>query len=300
MIKKILFLLIIINLYVNGISQNVYFKPKWKSGTVLTYHFFKNRYNPKDSNYVQDTDTTLAKMEVKAISSNGFEVQVVLDYSKRKKPVYPPAGLKKIVEAAKKKPVVLILDTSGKYSGIKNWQEIKTNCQKLIEEEKKNAPDDEKETWDYVSSKVATKEQIEKLFAGELEYFFMLYGSELRNNASHEYEDEMPNPYSPTPLLSNTVVEVAEDSENKTWVRVNIFTTPDPVRAATQLKQITSLILGAEEKDVEIAPPVFDVQDYYVYLNDTQTGIHRTAIYLRYLKSANKEEVESWKFILVD
>lgn len=300
MIRKIFFLLLTVIVYVNGISQTVYFKPKWKAGTTLNYNFFKNRYNPKDSNYVQDTDTTLAKMKVVAANATGFEIQVVLDYTKRKKPTYPPAGLKKIVEEVKKKPIVLQLDTSGKYTGIKNWQEVKNNCLKLIEDEKKKAPEEEKGTWDYVITKVGSKEQIEKLFAGELEFFFMLYGSELRNNATHEYEDEMPNPYSPTPIFANTFVEVGEDAENKTWVEVNMFTTPDPVRAATQLQQITTLILGAEENDAEIAAPVFDVQDYYVYLNDTKSGTHRTAIYLRYLKSANKEEIESWKFILAD
>lgn len=293
--------LLLITLFTNyAYTQDVNFSLHWKPNEVHKYYFFHNTYHPKDTTYTPDTDTTIAKFKVLAATKKGFEVELTYDFSKKNPPLYPPSGLKKIVSDAKKKPIVLQLDSSGKYEGVKNWQQLKTQCQALVEAEKKKAPDAEKGTWDYIGSKFATKEDIESLLVEDIEFFFMLYGSQLRNNRKMEYEDLLPNPYSDDPIPAITNLEVRNDLGVANHLEIKMVTIPDKAAAKNMLKMINELIMGGEPENTVIQGPIFDMEDVYVFLNNPFTGTHKTAVFARYLKSANNEKIESYKFILAD
>jgi hypothetical protein len=280
-----------------GISQNLNFTPRWKANDAFTYYYFKNKYHPKDSSYKQDADTSIASFKVLAVNSKGYEVELKYDYRKNLPPLFPAEGIKKIVKEVKTTSIVLTLDTSGKYVGIKNWQDLKKKCLAKVAIEKKNAKPEEKENWDYWGTKFDTQEQIEKYFSEDIEFFFMLYGSQLRRNRTFEYEDELKSPYSDEYLPANTSLEAKDDAQNPKLVEVKLFTLPNP--DTEEIKAIRTLIKSqVENPGIYTDADLFELQDYYVYLNNMETGTHNMAMYLRYLKEGPKELIESYKFIL--
>jgi hypothetical protein len=280
-----------------GISQNLHFVPHWKTNDAFKYYYFNNKYHPKDSSYKQDTDTTIALFKVLAASAKGYEVELKYDYSKNLPPLFPAEGIKKIVKEVKTSPIILVLDTSGKYTGIKNWQDLKKKCLAKVAVEKKNAKAEDKETWDYWGTKFETQEQIEKYFGEDIEFFFMLYGSQLRRNRTFEYEDEIKNPYGDEYLPASTSLEAKDDTQDPKMVEVKLFTLPNA--DSDEIKAIRTLIKSqTENPSLYTDADLFDLQDYYVFVNNTQTGTHQMAMYVRYLKEGPKELVESYKFIL--
>jgi len=79
-----------------------------------------------------------------------------------------------------------------------------------------------------------------------------------------------------------------------------MFLVPDEEKGAEVLKSIKNAIRNQEDDPKAIPDAeLLDIQDYYVYLHNTKTGTHHSAIYVRYLKQGSVENVESWKFILV-
>lgn len=281
-------------------GQKVTFTPKWKKGDTFKYFYFKNKYNPKNTAYKQDQDTVVLDFNVVSAAKDGYTIALRYDYSKSLPPLYPPAGLGKVAEVVKQTKIELTLDGTGKYVEIKNWQELKKRCEAELEEGKKLATESEKGTWDYWRTKVQTQAQIEKMFAEDIEFFFMLYGSSFVNNSKFEYEDEIKSPYGKDMLPANTELEAKTDAENPALIEVKLFTLPDAQKAAAELKQYREAA-RQQEDDPKAIPDadLFDLQDYYVFLNNTQTGTHQTAMYLRYLKTGSKELIESYKFILI-
>ena len=280
-------------------GQKVSFAPKWKKGDAFKYFCFKNKYNPKNTNYKQDQDTIIVNFNVLTATKDGYTLALQYDYNKSLPPIFPLEGLSKVAHKVKQTSIELMLDSTGKYIEIKNRQELKKRCETELDEGKKLAKENEKGTWDYWRTKVQTKAQIEKMFAEDIEFFFMLYGSSFINNSKFEYEDEIKSPYGKDMLPANTELEARTDTENSALIEVKLFTLPDAQKAAAELKQYREAA-RQQEDDPKAIPDadLFDLQDYYVFLNNTQTGTHHTAMYLRYLKTGSKELIESFKFIL--
>lgn len=280
-------------------GQKVSFAPKWKKGDAFKYFCFKNKYNPKNTNYKQDQDTIIVNFNVLTATKDGYTLALQYDYNKSLPPIFPLEGLSKVAHKVKQTSIELMLDSTGKYLEIKNWQELKKRCETELDEGKKLAKENEKGTWDYWRTKVQTKAQIEKMFAEDIEFFFMLYGSSFINNSKFEYEDEIKSPYGKDVLPANTELEARTDTENSALIEVKLFTLPDAQKAAAELKQYREAARQQEDHPKAIPDAdLFDLQDYYVFLNNTQTGTHHTAMYLRYLKTGSKELIESFKFIL--
>lgn len=280
-------------------GQKVTFTPKWKKGDAFKYFYFKNKYNPKNTAYKQDQDTVIVNFTVLNAANNGYLVSLKYDYSKSLAPKNPLEGLGKVEQAVKQSSIELALDSAGKYIEIKNWQELKKRCETELDEGKKLATENDKGTWDYWRTKVQTQAQIEKMFAEDIEFFFMLYGSSIVNNSKFEYEDAIKSPYGKDMLPANTELEAQTDADNSALIEVKLFTLPDAKKAAAELKQYREAA-RQQEDDPKAIPDadLFDLQDYYVFLNNTQTGTHKMAMYLRYLKTGSKELIESYKFIL--
>lgn len=299
MSRIILFLSSFLFFVAQGFSQEVYFKPKWKTGDAFKYYYFINWYNPADTLYKQDKDTIIANLKVQKADATGFEVGLKYDYTKYKPP-YPPFGLKKIVgEVKKTTEIVLKLDSAGKYTGIKNIDALKQASLNKIAQLQKTATGYEKEEYATLKEKFTSPKNIEKYFAEDIEFFFMLYGSRLKRNKAFEYEDEIKNPFSPTPIPATVSLEAINDA-NPDFVEVKMFLVPDEEKGAEVLKSIKNAIRNQEDDPKAIPDAeLLDIQDYYVYLHNTKTGTHHSAIYVRYLKQGSRENVESWKFILV-
>jgi hypothetical protein len=297
--RRILLLSAFILFIINGFSQEIYFKPKWKANDVFKYYYFTNWYTPQDTLYRQDKDTITAVMTVLKADKTGFEVSLRYDYT-RYTPPYPPFGLKKVIAEVKKTtPITLKLDTTGKYTGIKNFDQIKQACAAKIADLQKTASASDKEEFNRLKEKFTVQKNIEKYFAEDIEFFFMLYGSRFKRNSAFEYEDELKNPFGTTPIPATVSLETVTDA-NPALVEVKMFLAPDEARGAELLKSIRKSIQGREDDPGAIPDDqLLDLQDYYVYLHNTQTGAHHSAIYVRYLKQGSKESVESWKFILV-
>ena len=298
--KKLYTLLLAVGLCVVGNAQMVKFAPLWKKGDAFKYFYFKNKYNPKNTAYKADQDTVVISFNITKADATGYTIAVQYDYSKSLPPLSPLEGLKKIAHDVKQTTIELSLDTLGNFVGLNNWQELKKRCEAKLDEGKKLAKDEEKGTWDYWRTKLQTKEQIEKLLADDFDFFFMIYGSELMRNTKFDYEDEIKSPFNANFLPANTNLETVDDADNANLVEVKMFTLPDSKKAAETLKQYRELA-RQQEDDPKAIPEadLFDLQDYYVFLYNIQTGHNQLTMYLRYLKTGSKELIESYKFMLV-
>lgn len=281
-----------------GNAQTHHFLPNWKANDVYSYYFFKNKYTPKDSTFKQDRDTVVATFKVLTTSKKGSEIELKYNYSKSIAPQYPLQGIALIVSDVKRAhPIVLQLDSTGKYIGLKNWEFLKTKCMEAADQTKKYSKGEDVAEVDYWKKKLDTKEELERYFAEDIEFFFMLYGSQLKRKSTFDYADEMKNPYNAEFLPATTTLETKDDGA---FIEVKLFTLPDVATGAQELAGIRQMIKQqVDNPELYTDATIFELQDYYVYLHNTGTGTHQTAIYLRYLKEGPKELIESWKFIAV-
>lgn len=281
-----------------GNAQTHHFLPNWKANDVYSYYFFKNKYTPKDSTYLQDKDTVIATFKVLTTSKKGSEVELRYDYTKSTPLIYQSSGIASFVKEVKKiHPIVLLLDSTGKYFGVKNWELLKTKCFEAADQKKRYSKGEDVAELEYWKQKLDSKEEIEKHFAEEIEFFFMLYGSQLKRKSTFDYADEMKNPYNTEYLPATTTLETKDDGD---FVEVKMFTLPDETNGAQELTGIRQMIKQqVDNPELYTNTDIFELQDYYVYLHNTNTGTHQTAVYLRYLKEGPKELIESWKFIAV-
>lgn len=281
-----------------GNAQTHHFLPNWKANDVYSYYFFKNKYTPKDSTYIQDKDTVIATFKVLSVSKKGTEIELKYNYTKSIEPLYATMGIAAFVKDVKKtQPIVLLLDSAGKYYGIKNWEQLKNKCFEVADQKKKYSKGEDVAELDYWKQKLDSKEEIEKYFAEEIEFFFMLYGSQLKRKSTFDYADEMKNPYNTEYLPATTTLETKDENG---LIEVKLFTLPDETNGAQELTGIRQMIKQqVDNPELYTNADIFELQDYYVYLHNTTTGTHQTAVYLRYLKEGPKELIESWKFIAV-
>jgi hypothetical protein len=142
---------------------------------------------------------------------------------------------------------------------------------------------------------------MEKYFTRELQFFFLLYGSVLRRSDVIEYKDVLENPLNPSETIPADVTLETKEKPGPVTVEVSFFMVLDLTAGKQQIEQIKDLIRKQEENPGALADEdLFDIQDYYVYLHNTKTGVHQNAIYVHYIKKGTKENVESWKFMSVD
>lgn len=297
--RKIFLLAFFLLCATGAFAQALNFRPHWKVNETFSYYFFKNSYHPKDSAFAQDKDTVIATFKVLTVSNKGYEVQLKLDYAKSLKPVLPLVGMQKVIANVKKKKAMVIkLDTLGQYDSLKNWKEIKDECIKVIDAEAKK---DANSAWSSLKSKFSTREQIEKYFTRELQFYFLLYGSVLRRSDMIEYEDVLENPFDASETIPARVTLETKEKPGPVTVEVSFFMVPDLVAGKDQITRIKDLVRKQEENPGALADEdLFDVQDYYVYLHNTKSGTHQNAIYVHYVKKGSKENVESWKFMAVE
>lgn len=296
--KKLNILILLFTLITGqAIAQNVSFKAKWEKGDNFKYYLFYNKYNPKNKEYKANQDTTVIHFKVLETTSDNFLLEMKYDLSKRAPQPFPAKGLNKVVEEVQQKPILLLLDSNGKFTSIKNWQEVKQRCLAEIASQKTKAKKEDKELWDYWKTKMQTEADIEAFFVDDIEFFFMLYGSNLRNNAAIDYEDVIVYKES---MPANTHLVTKQDSVDASLVKVQLYTLPDTKKAAEQLHKYREM--AKQQEDNPDAIPyayLFDLQDYYEFVNATSTGTHKKALYLRYLKTGSKELIEQWEFKLV-
>lgn len=276
-------------------AQNVTFKLSAKQGETLSYYLFHNKYNPNNRAFKRNTDTVVINFKLVRNLNKQSILEMEWDFSKETPTLFSLEGLKKIVKEVKQTPIELLLDSNGKYLSVNNWEVVKKRCVAKIEEGKAKASSQDKPTWDYWKTKVQTQEQIEQLFMSDIEFLFMLFGSELVVNKAFDYEDELL--YSKTVLPASTRLTVEEDSLNKKLLRVQLFTLPDPKKAEAQLNQYRKMAREQEDNpDVMPEKAMFDLQDFYRYTYDTTDNSLKNATYLRYIRTGTKELVEEWFF----
>ncbi len=300
---KKLTLLIIITLGIctsNLYAQNIAFKAGWKTGETFSYYLFRNKYNPLNKDYIKNKDTVVVNFKVLKVSSKGIDVEMRHSYNKLSPSPFPQQGLKNVIKQVKQTPIVLSLDSTGKFLSIKNWKEVKSRCNKKLSEGKANAMAKDKDMWDYWKTKVKTEEQIEQFFIKDIEFFFMIYGSVLKRNRTIDYEDQMISPYGDI-LPAKTQLVIADDSVNNALVSVKFYTLPDGMKCGDLIKKYREMA-REQEDDPDAIPDIalFDLQDYYEFLHNTKTSKHSYCTYLRYLKTGSKKLVEEWQFKLVD
>jgi len=268
-------------------AQVITFKAKWKKGDTFSYYLFHNKYNPNNKEYIKNSN-----------ENSGIVVEMLHNYSKRAPQPFPAKGLKKVIENIKLTPVELKLDTNGKFMSIKNWREVRRFCFAEIAKGKNNAPAQEKETWNYWKTKVTTEKQIERYFVTDIEFFFMLYGSALKRNRTIDYEDQMVSPYGDI-LPAKTQLVTTDDSANNKIVKVQFYTLPDGMKCGDLIKKYRE-IAREQEDNPDAIPDValFDLQDYYKFVHNTQTTLHTKSEYMRYIKTGSKKLIEEYSFIL--
>lgn len=291
----ILFLVFCFSNSINA-QEKIVFTAKWQKGKTYSYFFFYNKYNPKNSSYKRNKDSVIVNFEPLNINSEGALLEMKYDFSKVQ--LLKSEGLKKVVQKIKQTPIELQLDSNGKYQYIKNWQEVRLRCFAELYNGKSNAPKNDKDIWDYWKTKVNTKEQIEKLFMDDMEFFFMLFGSNLVKNKAFDYADEMT--YSNDVLPANTHLTVKEDSLDNKVLQVELFTLPDAEKAITQLNQYRRMAKEQEDNpDIMPEKAMFDLQDFYKYSYHSTNKVLNFSTYLRYTRNGSKELIEEWFFRLL-
>lgn len=293
--STILFLVFCFSNSINA-QEKIAFTAKWQKGKTHSYFFFHNKYNPNNNSYKRNKDSVVVNFKALNTNTEGTLLEMKYDFSKVL--LIENEGLKKVVQKIKQTPIELQLDSNGKYQNIKNWQEVKLRCLAELSSGKSNAPSNDKDIWDYWKTKVNTKEQIEKLFMNDMEFFFMLFGSNLVKNKAFDYADEMT--YGNDVLPANTRLVVKEDSLDKKVIQVELFTLPDADKAIVQLNQYRRM--AKEQEDNPESMPekaMFDLQDFYRYSYHSTNKILNFSTYLRYTRNGSKELVEEYFFKLL-
>lgn len=184
-------------------TQDISFAPRWSKGEVRLYEQTKGR-QVTPSKGAMTKASGKSRVEIKVIEANpkGFVLSwtisgTTLEGQDAGNLTAELAGLIKAMEGWS---ILIDLDESGNFKGVRNWKDIQSRLNNLTDSIVRSRnftalpPEQQKKLKAQLHSRLQSREQIEELCTREAKAFLAPIGLVFKGGQPIDYESQLPNP----------------------------------------------------------------------------------------------------------
>jgi hypothetical protein len=275
-------------------------KPRWRAGDAVRYDMTRTRAWEEDGQARKAVSHTPVDVEVADADEYGFVLRwaqgsTVYEDPKQEDPLdHATSAMQKLID------VDLDLGPDGALEGVRNWRDIRATGHKvqgavLARMAKAGAT---KATLDAIRKQTdgffASKESVERAFAGGAELLFLPFGREYDLGTALPYEARVPNPLGgdePLPAKGEYALKSADATAG---VAVIVFKQSlDAKEAAPVLREWLDASAKQAGKPAPKELPELQVDDVMEYEFDLSAGWVKSVTHTRTLKDGTRTRTET-------
>jgi hypothetical protein len=262
-------------------DSTVNFVAYWHVGDIYDFKVTKIKKDWRDGELTRDDSSTyIATFEVLEETDKRYKIKYSL-----KEEAYSNLGLNNVgisdeyLKVAAKHPIPPVIYTTtelGEFEGITNWREISKSVEALMDELLNTIAVDngsklKRKDFEKIMSPLldiySSKEGIEQLVFGELQFMHFPYGLEYNPTDTIFYEDQLPNMMGGDPIRGDAKLyfESVDFEEEQCVLQQRMTLNPDDMRELinTVFKKMGLDKIPDMEEMIEMME--FDVQDKNTY-----------------------------------
>ena len=264
--------------------QQVTIVPHWAQGDRFELVLTRTREKAlAGQSTVSGKTETHVMLEVLKANKDGYLVGWTAGDTTFDVPTASESLVRQIVGLMKGLQIVLQINTQGTITGVQNWNELKHETVKVLDDllsktshlpqqnSDRAALSNLRTQWETL---FATKEQIERLCTRDAQMYFLALGRAYGSEQPYEYEDRLPNPLGGEPFPARAKITLTAFDEQAKQATLTWSHTADPQQATrivqSMIKDLASK-RGKSTPDGTVAQPIAidDTADITV---DVRTG----------------------------
>ncbi|OEK00121.1 hypothetical protein BFP97_00695 [Roseivirga sp. 4D4] len=277
--NKWLTLLLLTLLYIPVYSQSettyIPYVAYWEVGDEYNFSVSKVKEQWKEDNRIKlDSSTYNAQFKVLQATDSSYLISWTFE-NQLPPELNLPESLKEQIAGFTNMQVSYETDELGTFVGVQNWEEISLKTQALFNEVIKltqDVPDSDISNEKLEAAMApfisiySSKEGIERLVLGELQYFHYPMGAEFAVKDTLHYQDLLPNMFGGTPIRGDARIYFEEvDLENSTSLMIQQMTLNPEDTKNTLLDVFKRMNLEENEIEKALANSEFNITDINKY-----------------------------------
>ncbi len=274
----VLFILTSLSYSVYSQSDSTYvpYVAYWEEGDEYEFLVSKIKEQWKDgSQFKYDSSAYTAKFRVLEATDSSYLINWSFE-SELPTELNLPKGLKEEIASFTNMSVLYRTDELGSFQGIQNWEDISIKTKELFNEVVKLVNERADES-SMSKSKLETamapflsiyssKQGIEQLVLGELQFFHFPMGAEFAVQDTLSYEELLPNMLGGDPIRGDAKIYFEKvDFENSTSTMIQQMTLNSEDTRNTLLDVFKRMNLEEEEFENQLATSEFNISDFNKY-----------------------------------
>jgi hypothetical protein len=247
----------------------------WEKGEKVLYELEKVRKETRNGQVTKDIKTNFfISFEVIEQTEEGY----VLKYKYEKLKDKDETQLEMLENLVGKFEYEIETSNTGVYLGLRNWEAIKANTEKMIDlafSQSEMKDEEKKQARAMIQGMFSSKAQIEAMANKDIAFLFQLYGYSFVTNQTIEYEESLPNVFGGQPFTGNSKITFKWLDE--TYAKMESSLTLDPIKTKQAVKEmIMKMVEKAGNTNTEVAKEMekltYDIKDEKYQIIDTTTG----------------------------
>ena len=251
------------------LHQQVTIVPHWEQGDRFELVLTRTREKAVNGqSTVSGKTETHVMLEVLKANKDGYLVGWTAGDTTFDVPTASESLVRQIVGLMKGLQIVLQINPQGTITGVQNWNELKRETVKVLDDLLAKTSHPPQENSDRVAlshlrtqweSVFATKEQIERLCTRDAQMYFLALGRAYGSEQPYEYEDRLPNPLGGEAFPAHAKILLTALDEQAKQATLTWSHTADPQQATrivqSMIKDLASK-RGKSTPDGIIAQPI--------------------------------------------
>jgi len=285
--------------------EDTSFLPRWSKGESRVYEQLKGRrVVSKDGTTNQAGSRARLDLKVVDAGPKGYLLRWTISESAldgERSPKQQPE-FENLLKAMEGWNVLLDIDESGNFKGVKNWKEIRSKIEAVNESLLKDRtyqslpPDSQKRFRAQLKARSQSKEQIEELCAREAKAFLAPIGLTFKGGEPIEYQTRLPNPRGGEPFPTRARFEISRIDPTTARAIIVWRQVVNPASLGTGLGETVGRLgksLGRPPSPSDSNPyKSLSISDQCQYLMDMQGGWVNDMKQVRTIRNQDGSSVE--------